>query len=43
MQCSKTEGRSGYWGRVEETWSGAEVRTGTRISLKNRLLDAMTL
>ena len=30
MQSLKAEGRSGYQGRDEEMWSGAEGRSSTR-------------
>ena len=38
MQSSKTEGRSSYWGRDEETCSGAEGRSDTRRAVWNRVL-----
>ena len=40
MQSPKTEGRSGYWGRDEQTWLGAEGRSGTRRSIWNRVLES---
>ena len=40
MQSSETEGRSGYRGRDEETWSGAEGMSGNRRSVRNRVLGS---